>query len=353
MKTSCGLKRKVVCIAAAAAFTALLAGAPEADAGKRSKSSCGVSVGFHIGSGAYYGKRSHYRSGVSIRIGGSKYYGRRDCYPRRTHRTHYAPPRYIPRRSYSRVNTYNRYGRVYRDCPPQRIIENNYYYYGDDRARPQPRPAPAPEAQESMYGAAPRTYQDLGSVVVVSREPDGGPDSVEAGLAPGWRLLAEGRPDRAMIIFARAADRSPYEGQPKVGYSIACALMGDHEKAEWAMRRALRIDPEVVQHTPATGAMKRRLMNLAARYERGDSAGDAFMLASVQHALGREDAATAAIEMAAARGDSSEEASNLRGLLAPASETVAPGPILADGLADDDGEEDSLRPRDEVVSRSN
>ena len=136
----------------------------------------------------------------------------------------------------------------------------------------------------------------------------------------GWSLLAKGRTKRAKNVFFSQAASNPKAGQPKVGYALSAALLGDLDRGVWAMRRALSSDTDSLHYVDVNEALRPQLYELVHDYqERSDrSARDpdaAFMASALYYLLDDNDAARVAISQAVDSGDDSASAANLRRLL--------------------------------------
>jgi hypothetical protein len=136
----------------------------------------------------------------------------------------------------------------------------------------------------------------------------------------GWARLAEGRYSQALAIFAAEASNRPNAGRPKVGYALSTAAGGDLRRGVWAMRRALRIDPESMHYMTVEEPLRSRVVQLITRYRDNPgrtvpSAEATFMLASLHYLLGNTNSARTAIDRAAAGGDRASSTGNLKRLI--------------------------------------
>ncbi len=136
----------------------------------------------------------------------------------------------------------------------------------------------------------------------------------------GWLLLAQGKARRAKSVFVNQADSYPEAGQPKVGYALSSAMLGDLDKGVWAMRRALRTDPDSLHYLTADDSLQPYILDVADRYEErfngsGRDPDNPFMIAALRYLLDDKDAARSAIGQAIDNGDESTSTANLRGLL--------------------------------------
>jgi hypothetical protein len=144
-----------------------------------------------------------------------------------------------------------------------------------------------------------------------------GPGTIDGG---GWARLAEGRYSQALAIFAAEASNRPNAGRPKVGYALSTAASGDLRRGVWAMRRALRIDPESMHYMTLDEPLRTQVTQIVTRYRDNPgpavrNAEAAFMLASLHYLLGDTDSARTAIDLAVADGDRSSSGGNLKRLI--------------------------------------
>jgi hypothetical protein len=99
--------------------------------------------------------------------------------------------------------------------------------------------------------ASPPDYQRTSEPPVFEVVAVGGADAAPAQRPPSradraWDLLGRGDAKSALREFAVLALRSPPRAEPKVGYGLAAAMLGKHETAEWAMRRAVDTNAEAL-----------------------------------------------------------------------------------------------------------
>lgn len=245
-----------------------------------------------IGLGGHHGSRSglHLSIGLGGHHGGHHGYHSYLYYPHYYSRTHYG---YQP----------------------------TYYTYPRYRYSTYTSPNDARYEARVIYGSQqpyPRTTD--GRVA----DPYAGTGSTEQGMhavdSPGWGLLAADRPADALSVFANEAQRNPTRGMPKLGYALAAAQLGDLDKGVWAMRRALRYDPDALHYFTAGQQLRPKIHHLIGRYEnRLESASynpdAAFMLAALHYLVRDTDAARAAINLAIRQADRSSSAANLKRLI--------------------------------------
>jgi len=104
----------------------------------------------------------------------------------------------------------------------------------------------------------------------------------------GWALLKSGASRDALNVFAQQAGNDAKNGTPKVGYALASAASGDLERGVWAMRRALRIDPDALHYLSAESDLHAVINSVIADYRASEehlrSHNDAaFMRASLYY----------------------------------------------------------------------
>ncbi len=163
----------------------------------------------------------------------------------------------------------------------------------------------------------PFLYEPYNQVIVVIESPGAAPPDARGGVyatsaapapavAPAtqtelaWSLLNQGRPREALREFAILSLRDAADGEPRVGYGLASAMLADDEKAAWAFRRALAIDaPSLVAQDlqePLSGWIRQLIESLSK-----DPKPDRLLLVAALHAVLHEDtAAISAIEQAKA-----------------------------------------------------
>jgi len=172
----------------------------------------------------------------------------------------------------------------------------SYPYYGY-RSR---------EPYESDYGNSSSRYDNRSS------------RSLAAGN--GWTLLGNNHASAALTDFGRQAQASPSKGGPKVGYALASADLGRLNKGVWAMRRALRIDPESLHYVALDQHMDAKVAQIIRQYEKkmaysGTDTDAAFMLASLHYLRRNMEAARSNIDQAMQARRISTSTKNLRGLI--------------------------------------
>lgn len=93
--------------------------------------------------------------------------------------------------------------------------------------------------------------------------------SFHKSLAYAWEMLKADRSHIALNVFGRAARAHPSGGEPKIGYAIAMADLGQLGKSLWAMKRALVYDPGAIRSLTADRRFVRKMGDLASQYRTG------------------------------------------------------------------------------------
>lgn len=83
-------------------------------------------------------------------------------------------------------------------------------------------------------------------------------------LEAGWLAFAAGDARTAMGFFATEAEADPDRVQPKVGYALSAAALGEIRAAAWSMRRAWGTGPDSIGYFPVGNGMIERLDALSA-----------------------------------------------------------------------------------------
>ncbi|MHC5023692.1 MAG: tetratricopeptide repeat protein [Planctomycetota bacterium] len=167
-------------------------------------------------------------------------------------------------------------------------------------------------------GRAVRSAVPPASVMVIS-SADRKAARDPAVVAATWKMLEDGNPHEALLDFTRLATAAPKSAQPKLGYGLSAALTGDDYNAQWAIRRALLVDPDGVREFRASPALLEQLRGLASRYDARESseqtADSQFLAASVQYLLREYDDAQVTLEPVLASGDRQRSTMALRDLV--------------------------------------
>jgi len=151
-----------------------------------------------------------------------------------------------------------------------------------------------------------------------SRTYDRGGSHVATGN--GWTLLGNNQASAALSDFGRQAQASPSKGDPKVGYALASADLGRLDKGVWAMRRALRIDPNSLHYVTLDERLNSKVEQIIQQYEKklAYSAIDddaAFMLASLHYLRRDIQAARSNIDQALLKRYHRTSTKNLKALI--------------------------------------
>jgi len=135
----------------------------------------------------------------------------------------------------------------------------------------------------------------------------------------GWQLLKDNHPNDALNAFAIEAQNHPAKGMPKVGYALASAEAGQLDRGVWAMRRALRFDPESLHYVTVDKSLQPRIKALIHRYDYDSAsakATDAAFMRTALHYLLRESAeAKQAMDQVVQARDGTVSARNLKKLI--------------------------------------
>ena len=243
----------------------------------------GYHRGSHYGWHRYGLGRSHYGPHSGYHYGDHDYHHRESLFD--DHHDRHFPG----------THTYFRY----RSYPRYSVRRYSYSYIEPNTARLIP----------------PRTYTPRTNTRVYST-------TRSTTYADGWAYLCEDdlRAREAIDAFATEAQRHPGRGLPRIGYAISQALAGNEDKAVWAMRRALACEPESLKEVDADPALRRRINELAAKYDRRVREGfsrsdDLFMLAALRTIQGEYAAAYKVIRAAIERGDTEPTTRALRKLI--------------------------------------
>lgn len=149
----------------------------------------------------------------------------------------------------------------------------------------------------------------------------------------GWVMLARGETRAALREFAVLALRDPRDAAARTGYALAAAALGRHERAVWAMRRAVITDAAAFEALVLNPAAKHLARQLLAHYARTVSEGrdrdlvdPLFMVSALCVLLDDYETARSAITVVLDRDGASPAAEILGGLLDPADEADEPLP---------------------------
>jgi hypothetical protein len=242
--------------------------------------SYGYGYGYGLGLGIGYGLSS-FGYGLNYGYGYSPYY---DSY-------------YSSYYDYYPTATYNYYNSYY----PTSSRNSSYYY---------------PSRADRVVTYTNRSYTALASApaYVVAKDYD------DQTYGVGWSSLADGSDRSAFRYFSRQASRHIDDGQSKLGYAIASAFLDNHDRAIWAMRRALDVDPYSLSTVQFDEKLLSRIDQLAEEYAKlADTGNDPdadFMLAALSYLLNDSELASIAIDSAIGQGDDSDSAINLKSMIA-------------------------------------
>ena len=205
---------------------------------------------------------------------------------------------------------YNGYYSSYYDyCPPVDYDDYNTYYNTTYRTNTYYNTSPAPSTTYSVTPPAHTTTDYYATADNYSNQP----------FSTGWDALADGRPRTAFRYFSRQASRNLDDGLPKLGYALASAMLGDHQRAAWAMRRAFNSDPYSLTSLRFDKTLLARIDHLAEKYaEKADDITDPnadFMLAALSFLIEDNQLASIAINAAIDHGDTSDAAQNLKQMI--------------------------------------
>lgn len=238
---------------------------------------------------------------------GTRYSSHHHPYYRTSHHSYAHHNRYA---HYTYGYGYDPYRRGYYSSyytyAPAISTTNNYYspggtyYYPSGRSTATVTYDPAPAVSTgAVYSAPAQQYDTIASYIGRS-------------YSGAWTDLARGSTRSAFRAFSNAAARDLDAAEPKVGYAIAAAALGDHSRAAWAMRRALTTDPYALTEIRFDDRVALLIDRLAEEYaRRADTTGGAdadFMLAALSFLIHDYDIAGVAARSAIDRGDRSDAA---------------------------------------------
>lgn len=211
---------------------------------------------------------------------------------------HYGGYRNYAYGKHARYSRYGYYNYGYPIITRRHSSYNNGSYYDDRRSYK----APA----RSGYSS----HSSAGAVIDSQQYND-----------KAWRLLAQGKTDTAFTYFSKAAEAEPSKGNPKIGYALAAADLGQLDKGIWAMRRALNVDPDALHYVTLNDKLDSKVRRMIDDYVKqqeysGKQASSSFMLASL-HYLRRDMAsARSYINQAVRAGHVSSSTKSLQKLIA-------------------------------------
>jgi hypothetical protein len=84
------------------------------------------------------------------------------------------------------------------------------------------------------------------AVVSTQRADAPPPDPIPTRSETAWDLLADDEAQAALSEFAVLTLRASGDAQARAGYGLAAAMLGKHDTAVWAFRRAVTADADVL-----------------------------------------------------------------------------------------------------------
>ncbi len=131
----------------------------------------------------------------------------------------------------------------------------------------------------------------------------------------GWEQLANGNTSYALDIFAVQSQQNLDAGEPKLGFAIAAAKLGEKNRAVRAMRKAVRIDANALNNIEVD-EIKPEIQKIAKNYQStanntSYNSDTAFMMATLSYLQQEFTTASSQID----ENDNSQSANNLRELL--------------------------------------
>jgi len=252
-------------------------------------------AGIASAGGYYYG---HHGYGHHYGYGYGHYYGGHEHGHHGGYGHHYA---YYGLGAYALYGLFGHYGHDYGD-----------HYYGSHYYTPYYEPYYGHYSYPYSYGYS--SYSHESHVYNQHQEGDRITHSSD-----GWKLLRDNHPNDALNAFAIEARNHPAKGMPKVGYALASAETGQLDRGVWAMRRALRFDPESLHYMTVDQTMRIRIRALIHRYDYDSSSAKAtdaaFMRASLHYLLRESAEARHAMDQAMQANDDTVSSRNLNKLL--------------------------------------
>ena len=114
--------------------------------------------------------------------------------------------------------------------------------------------------------------------------------------ALGWAQLSSGEYPEALETFSKLARYETNDGSVWIGYALASAMNSDLHKGVWAMRSALRTEPDSLYYFEADSELKDVLLDLVNQYRNDEqhtlaTTAREFMLASLYYLLGDDESA--------------------------------------------------------------
>ena len=195
--------------------------------------------------------------------------------------------------------------------------------------------------------AAPRVHEMARAPGREAMEPQAGapPEQWTTRRERAWALLSRGDARGAIRDFAVLALTSSGDGEPRAGYALAAAVLGRHDTAVWAMRRALSVDAAALDDLEIDEGLVLRIRSLTVAYARKSKLEQnnvdlLFMRGALHYLLHEEDAAHRAVAEAVRAGDADRSTKVLVELLERQGPPAPPGK----GTGDEDHEPSVPKP---------
>jgi hypothetical protein len=112
-------------------------------------------------------------------------------------------------------------------------------------------------------------------VVSTQRADAAPPDPRLTRSESAWILLADGKARAALREFAVLALRSSGNAEARAGYGLASAVLGKHDTAAWAFRRAVTADADVLDDLAGDERLTEPLRQILDEYARQLQGGEA------------------------------------------------------------------------------
>ena len=108
----------------------------------------------------------------------------------------------------------------------------------------------------------------MSSVFSTQRADAAPPDPIPTRSETAWSLLADGKARAALSEFAVLALRSSGDAEARAGYGLAAAMLGKHDTALWAFRRAVIADADVIDDLARDERLTETLKGILDEYAR-------------------------------------------------------------------------------------
>jgi hypothetical protein len=207
-----------------------------------------------------------------------------------------------------------------------------------------------PYTYAPRFYCAPTVHTVYGSPIYNSNPPVSydslmSESSADREEQDGWPLLGEGDSQKAIKAFTNAARTAGDDADPKVGYAICAADLGDDTTAIWAMRRAFRLDAYGAHYLALSDDVRKLVGDLRRQYEYESQIDgeDAWFMVAALHYIAHEDVkAEYAAERATQSGDRSYELRQLKRQLERAREIPVESADADDEATTDSTTENSI-----------